>query len=85
MWGEADGEIGWHPDEAVTGVSAVSKAVPFKLAAPATLVGLPRHEVRLVDWKGEKAAVVTYGQDLGGMVVVEQPAAAAEATARTVK
>ena len=22
MWGEADGEIGWHPDEAVTGVIA---------------------------------------------------------------
>jgi outer membrane lipoprotein-sorting protein len=61
-------------ERAVTGVGPVSKAVPFKLSAPATLVGLPRHEVRLVDWKGKKAAVVTYGQDLGGMVVVEQPA-----------
>jgi outer membrane lipoprotein-sorting protein len=61
-------------EQAVTGVGAVSKAVPFKLSAPATLVGLPRHEVRLVDWKGKKAAVVTYGQDLGGMVVIEQPA-----------
>jgi outer membrane lipoprotein-sorting protein len=58
----------------VTGVGAVSKAVPFKLSAPATLVGLPRHEVRLVDWKGEKAAVVSYGQGLGGMIVVQQPA-----------
>jgi len=27
-----------------------------------------------VDWKGEKAAVVTYGQGLGGVVVIEQPA-----------
>ena len=61
-------------ERAVTGVGPVSKAVPFKLAAPATLVGLPRHEVRLVDWKGETAAVVTYGQHLGGVVVIEQPA-----------
>jgi outer membrane lipoprotein-sorting protein len=61
-------------ERAVTGVGPVSKAVPFKLSAPATLVGLPRHEVRLVDWKGKKAAVVTYGQDLGGMVVIQQPA-----------
>jgi outer membrane lipoprotein-sorting protein len=58
----------------VTGLGRVSKAVPFKLSAPATLVGLPRHEVRLIDWKGEKAAAVTYGRDLGGMVVIEQPA-----------
>jgi outer membrane lipoprotein-sorting protein len=61
-------------ERAVTGVGPVSKALPFKLSAPATLVGLPRHEVRLVDWKGAKAAVVTYGQDLGGVVVIQQPA-----------
>jgi hypothetical protein len=61
----------------VTGVKAVSKAVPFTLSAPAKLVGLPRHAVKLADWKGEKAAVVTYGQGLGGMVVIEQPAGAA--------
>ncbi|MEO8691036.1 MAG: hypothetical protein ABI611_22835 [Solirubrobacteraceae bacterium] len=60
-------------ERAVTGVGPVSKAVPFTLSAPATLVGLPRHEVRLVDWKGEKAAIVTYGRGLGGMVVIEQP------------
>jgi outer membrane lipoprotein-sorting protein len=73
-----------HPqggEQAVTGVGPVSKAVPFKLSAPATLVGLPRHQVRLVDWKGEKAAVVTYGQDLGGVVVIEQPAEPAATTA----
>jgi outer membrane lipoprotein-sorting protein len=58
----------------VSGAAAVAKAVPFKLAAPETLVGLRRHQVRLVDWKGEKAAIVTYGQGLGGMAVVEQPA-----------
>jgi outer membrane lipoprotein-sorting protein len=58
----------------VTGVTAVSKALPFTLSAPAKLVGLPRHEVRLVDWKGKKAAIVSYGQGLGGMVVIQQPA-----------
>ena len=52
----------------------MSKALPFTLSAPATLVGLPRHEVRLVDWKGKKAAIVSYGQGLGGMVVIQQPA-----------
>ena len=67
-------------EKAVTGVGPVSKALPFKLSAPATLVGLPRHQVRLVDWKGAKAAVVTYGQDLGGMVVIEQPAEPAAGT-----
>ena len=63
-------------DKAVTGAGAVSKAVPFKLSAPAKLVGLPRHEVRLVDWKGKKAAVVTYGQGLGGIAVLQSPAKA---------
>jgi outer membrane lipoprotein-sorting protein len=61
-------------EKAITGIGPVSKALPFKLSAPATLVGLPRHQVRLVDWKGEKAAIVTYGQDLGGVAVIEQPA-----------
>jgi outer membrane lipoprotein-sorting protein len=72
--GPADAKHEAGGEHAVTGVSAVSKAVPFKLAAPRTLVGLPRHQVRLVDWEGKKAAVVTYGQGLGGMVVVQQPA-----------
>ncbi|MEA2248595.1 MAG: hypothetical protein QOH46_3124, partial [Solirubrobacteraceae bacterium] len=73
--GPADAKDKHAPGEqAVRGVGPVSKAVPFELSAPATLVGLPRHEVRLVDWKGEKAAVVTYGQGLGGMVVIQQPA-----------
>jgi outer membrane lipoprotein-sorting protein len=65
----------------VTGAGPVSKALPFKLSAPATLVGLPRHEVRLADWKGQKAAVVTYGRSLGGIVVIQQPAGRAEAPA----
>jgi hypothetical protein len=70
----AETKAGAKEPPAVTGPSAVAKALPFELAAPATLVGLPRHEVRLVDWKGEKAAVVTYGRGLGGIVVIQRPA-----------
>jgi len=59
---------------AVTGVEAVGKAVHFRLSAPDTLTGLPRHEVRLLDSKHRRAALITYGQDLGGIAVIEQPA-----------
>ena len=58
----------------VTGVDAVRKAVPFTLKAPDTLAGLPRHEVRLLDWHGHPAALVLYGQNLGGIAVIEQQA-----------
>lgn len=64
------------PSKPVTGLDAVAKAVNFKLSAPATLAGMPRSNVRLLDWKGEPAALVTYGQGLGGLAVVEQPAGA---------
>src|ERR1700756_3618539 len=37
---------------AVTGVAAVAGHVPFTLAAPATLDGLPRQTTRLLDWGG---------------------------------
>jgi outer membrane lipoprotein-sorting protein len=60
----------------VTGVDAVAKAVPFTLKAPATLAGLPRHEVRLLDWQGDPAALVLYGRNLGGIAVIEQKAPA---------
>jgi outer membrane lipoprotein-sorting protein len=48
--------------------------LPFSLVAPRTLVGLPRRSVTLLDWAGHPAALVTYGQNLGGVVVVEQSA-----------
>ena len=57
----------------MTGLDAVGKAVPFTLSAPTTLTGLSRHEVRLLDWHHEQAALITYGQDLGGIAVIEQP------------
>ena len=58
----------------VTGVAAVTKAVPFTLAAPDKLVGLPRHEVRLIHAGDHPAALVTYGAGLGGIAVLQQPA-----------
>jgi hypothetical protein len=48
--------------------------VPFGLVAPKSLVGLPRQSVTLLDWSGHPAALVTYGQNLGGIVVIEQSA-----------
>jgi outer membrane lipoprotein-sorting protein len=61
----------------VSGEVAVASRVPFTLAAPRSLVGLPRHGVSLVDSAGKAGALVTYGQNVGGMVVIEQKADAA--------
>jgi outer membrane lipoprotein-sorting protein len=55
----------------VSGVAAVARRVPFKLVAPRSLVGLPRQSVTLLDWQGTPAALVTYGQNLGGIAVIE--------------
>jgi len=66
-----------HADRArhhVTSVHAVAAAVPFTLDAPRTLVGLPRHAVRLLRMGSEPAAMVAYGENLGGIVVIERKA-----------
>ena len=60
----------------MTGLKAVQAKVPFAITAPATLVGLPRQDVRLVDLDGTPGALVTYGQGLGGIAVVESPSKA---------
>ncbi len=65
----------------LNGTSAVAAALPFKLVAPSELVGLPRHTVKGLDWGGHPAALVTYGQNLGGIVVIEQSAPAKTASA----
>jgi outer membrane lipoprotein-sorting protein len=54
-------------------VAAVQAAVDFPVAAPDTLVGLPRQHVGLA---GKDAAVVVYGHGLGAVVALEQPAVA---------
>ncbi|HSO98141.1 MAG TPA: hypothetical protein VLP43_04255 [Solirubrobacteraceae bacterium] len=67
----------------VNGKAAVARRLPFALAAPAQLVGLSRHSVTLLNWGGHPAALVTYGQNLGGVAVIEQRADAAAAKPAT--
>ncbi len=69
-----------HNHREVTGVGAVAKKLPFTLVAPKQLVGLPRRDVTLLSWGGHPAALVSYGQNLGGVAVIEQPAASASKT-----
>jgi outer membrane lipoprotein-sorting protein len=63
----------------VSGVAAVAKRLSFPLLAPMKLVGLPRQSVMLLDWGGSPAALVSYGQNLGGIAVIEQTADSAKA------
>ncbi len=70
-----------HAD--VTGAAAVQKHLSFTLAAPGKLVGLPRQSVELLDWSGTPAALASYGQGLGGIAVIEQPAVAGSAAAKS--
>jgi hypothetical protein len=67
-----------HPEsgshQPVTGAANVAKHLSFTLVAPAHLVGLPRQSVALLDWGGTPAALVSYGQNLGGIAVMEQKA-----------
>lgn len=68
----------------VTGVSAVQSHLPFRLAAPSQLDGLQRQAVKLLDWGGHPAALVTYGQNLGGIAVVEQSESGGSGPAPTI-
>jgi outer membrane lipoprotein-sorting protein len=61
----------------VTGVDAVAAALPFTLAAPDTLDGLARNEVRLTGSSADPGALVTYGQGLGTVLVTEHAASSA--------
>ncbi|HET6866632.1 MAG TPA: hypothetical protein VFH80_12015 [Solirubrobacteraceae bacterium] len=64
----------------VTGPAAVQSHLPFTLAAPDKLVGLPRQSVQLLDWGGHPAALVTYGQGLGGIAVIQQAASGSQSS-----
>jgi outer membrane lipoprotein-sorting protein len=64
--------------EDVQGVAAVQREAGFQLAAPDKLAGLPRKEVRLVNFGGEKGALSVYGQGLGGIAVLQQKAGDAQ-------
>ena len=52
----------------VTGVDAVRAALPFTLAAPASVAGHPLTSARVVG----KGALLTYGEGLGALVVHER-------------
>ena len=58
----------------VTGPAAVARRLPFPLAAPDSLAGLPRQTVRLVTAGDQRAALLVYGKGLGAIVVLEQAA-----------
>jgi outer membrane lipoprotein-sorting protein len=62
----------------ISGTAAVAKHLSFPLLAPTKLVGLPRRSVSLLDWGGSPAALVSYGQNLGGIAVIEQTADSAK-------
>ena len=63
-----------QPDQApVTGLQQVQGAVSFPISAPDSLAGLSRNEVRLIHSGDHPAALVTYGQGLDGIAVIEHP------------
>ncbi len=67
------------PPKPVTGLAAVQAAVSFPISAPDTLAGMPRSEVRLIKGDKESGALVTYGEGLDGIAVLqtaEQPGGA---------
>jgi outer membrane lipoprotein-sorting protein len=75
------GSLGRSTDQAgahmnANGLSAVKSGAGFPVVAPATLVGLPRQDVRLVGNGDSKAALVVYGHGLGAIVLVERKAGA---------
>jgi hypothetical protein len=60
--------------KAVSGAAAVAAKLPFTLAAPKAVAGLSQRSVTLLDWAHKPAALVTYGQGLGVIAVIEQSA-----------
>lgn len=60
----------------ITGVAAVARRLTFTLAAPAALDGRSRQSVSLLSSPHGNGALLAYGQGLGGIVVIEEPATA---------
>jgi hypothetical protein len=71
---------GGAPAPPVTGLDAVRAKVGFPLSAPATLAGMDRAQVALVQRDGREGALVTYGKGLGGIAVLQTPEPAGAAT-----
>jgi outer membrane lipoprotein-sorting protein len=80
LTGPADhGGGGGTTEPAVTGLAAVMTGADFPVAAPDSLVGLPRQQVRLVSGN---TALVAYGHGLGGIVVIERRADAQQSSSQ---
>ncbi|MBV8429834.1 MAG: hypothetical protein JO244_01640, partial [Solirubrobacterales bacterium] len=74
---EAGSKANKHGTHAqISGVQAVAKHLSFKLVAPTTVGGLQRSSVSLLGHTSHAGALVIYGQGLGGIAVMEQPATA---------
>jgi hypothetical protein len=58
----------------VTGLATVQHQAGFRLAAPDSLGGQARSDVRLVSQGKDAGALVSYGRGLGGIAVLELPA-----------
>jgi hypothetical protein len=58
------------------GLAAVRAALPFALDAPPSLDNLAQSSVRQLTVNGKPAALLTYGQQLGTVVVLEHAASA---------
>ena len=63
-----------HAKTAAPSGTAALRAAPFGAVAPATLVGLPRQDVRLVGHGDHRALLAVYGHGLGAIVVLERAA-----------
>jgi hypothetical protein len=70
---EPNGNEGGGESAPVTGPYAVQRRVSFPLSAPPYMAGMARDEVRLVSSGDETGALITYGQGLGGVAVLELP------------
>jgi outer membrane lipoprotein-sorting protein len=71
----ATGKQGHEAHSSFTGPTAVAARLPFRLSAPASVVGLPRQTVRLLQAGDGRSALVVYGKGLGAIVVLEQKTA----------
>ncbi len=69
------------PAAPVTGLADVQAQLPFTVSAPDTLAGMPRSEVRLIKGDKRAGAIVTYGEGLDGIAVLELPEPAGTAPA----
>jgi outer membrane lipoprotein-sorting protein len=67
----------------VTGLRVVRAQAGFPVAAPDSVAGMPREDVRLVQTGHGNAALVTYGQGLGGIAVLQTKDDGAGRTAST--